>query len=136
MLKPKVEDYAHILIVEGYSDLLFFATGAWSPGPPRIGLFVVPGGGRQGEIETLVWEAWANDPANVGPRSCVDAFLACMGRHDPAAHSPDKGRISALLSVLSDEDPRRGPGARDKVFDFSRPELQPLLDFLRPLVGP
>lgn len=111
-------------------------TGAWTPGPPRIGLFVVPGGGRQGEIETLVWEAWANDPANAGPRTCVDSFLACMESHGRTAHSPDKGRIGALLSVLSDEDPRLGPGARDQAFTFASPELQPLLDFLRPLVTP
>jgi len=211
-----IEEYAHILIVEGYSDLLFYAealewlkkpsgvfikplggsgnfkrkkhklmksmleallspellgkktaigvvvdadtdaadtsqrleaalttitgqpvtTGAWTPGPPRIGLLVVPGGGRQGEIETLVWEAWSNDPANAGPRMCVDSFLACMESHGRTAHSPDKGRIGALLAVLSDEDPRLGPGARDNIFDRSRPELQPLLDFLRPLVTP
>jgi hypothetical protein len=211
-----IEEYAHVLIVEGYSDLLFYAealewlknpsgvfiqhlggsgnfrrkkhklmksmleallsprllanktaigvivdadtdaaatsqrleavlstitgqpviTGAWTPGPPRIGLFVVPGGGRQGEIETLVWEAWSNDPANAGPKTCIDSYLTCMAGHGRTAHSPDKGRIGALLSVLSDEDPRLGPGARDQVFAFARPELQPLLDFLRPLVTP
>jgi len=155
MSAPKLEDCPHILIVEGYSDLLFFAealewlnnpgcvfiqelggagnfrrskrrmkstletflappllaqkaaigvvvdadtdpaatsqtlesalsaitgqpvkTGAWTVGPPRIGLFVVPGPGRQGEIETLVWEAWSNDPVNADARTCVEAFLA------------------------------------------------------------
>lgn len=111
-------------------------TGTWTAGPPSIGLFVVPGGGRPGEIETLVWEAWSSDPANAGPKTCVDTFLACMDSHGKTAHSPDKGRIGALLSVLSDEDPRLGPGARDRVFDFTRPELQPLLAFLRPLVTP
>lgn len=213
MPAPKLEECAHVLVVEGYSDLLFFAealewlkkpsgvfiqelggsgnfrrskrrmqstletflspsllaqkttigvvvdadadaaatsqtleavlsaitgqrvtTGTWTAGPPRIGLFVVPGGGKQGEIETLVWEAWSNDPDNAGPKACIDTFLACMEGHGRTAHSPDKGRIGALLSVLSDEDPRLGPGARDQVFAFSSPELQPLLDFLRPLV--
>lgn len=216
MAPPKLEECAHILIVEGYGDLLFYAealewlknpsgvfiqlldgsgnfkrkkhkeiksglesflspallaqktaigvivdadtdaaatsqrlaavlstitgqpvtTGAWTPGPPRIGLFVVPGGGRQGEIETLVWEAWSNDPANAGPKTCIDSYLTCMASHGRTAHSPDKGRIGALLAVLSDEDPRLGPGARDQAFTFTSPELQPLLDFLRPLVTP
>lgn len=109
--------------------------GAWTAGPPRIGLFIVPGAGRKGEIETLVWESWSNDPKNVGPKQCVETFLACMEGHGHSAHSPDKGRIGALLSVLSDEDPRLGPGARDGKFDFTRPELRPLMDFLRPLVA-
>ncbi|HVK71618.1 MAG TPA: DUF3226 domain-containing protein [Polyangium sp.] len=107
--------------------------GQWTAGPPRIGLFVVSGDGNTGEIESLVWRAWANDPENAGPRTCVETFLACMDGQGHRAKSPDKGRISALLSVLSDEDPRLGPGARDRVFDFSRPEFHPLIDFLRRL---
>ncbi len=109
-------------------------TGTWTAGPPRIGLFLAPGGGRQGEVETLVWDSWSNDPANAGQKQCVEAFLACMQGQGRSAHSPDKGRVGALLSVLSDEDPRLGPAARDRVFDFARPELAPLMDFLRPLV--
>ncbi|MDI1449951.1 hypothetical protein [Polyangium sp. 6x1] len=100
---------SRVLLVEGYGD------------------------GNTGEIESLVWRAWSNDPENAGPRACVETFLACMDGQGHRAKSPDKGRISALLSVLSDEDPRLGPGARDGVFDFSRPELQPLTDFLRRL---
>jgi hypothetical protein len=109
--------------------------GAWTAGPPSIGLLIVPGGGRAGEIESLVWEAWSNDPANEGPKRCVESFLACMAEQGHAAHSEDKGRIGAILSVLSDEDPRLGPGARAtrgrRVFNFERPEFQPLLEFLR-----
>ncbi|MDI1437166.1 DUF3226 domain-containing protein [Polyangium sorediatum] len=107
--------------------------GQWTVGPPRIGLFVVSGDGSTGEAESLVWRAWANDPENAGPRRCVETYLACMDGQGHRAKSPDKGRIGALLSVLSDEDPRLGPGARDRVFDFSRPEFLPLIDFLRRL---
>ncbi|TKD12150.1 DUF3226 domain-containing protein [Polyangium fumosum] len=107
--------------------------GQWTAGPPRIGLFVVSGDGSTGEAESLVWRAWANDPENAGPRRCVETYLACMDGQGHRAKSPDKGRIGALLSVLSDEDPRLGPGARDRVFDFSRPEFHPLIDFLRRL---
>ncbi|MRG91342.1 DUF3226 domain-containing protein [Polyangium spumosum] len=110
--------------------------GQWTKkaeGKASIGLFVVSGDGNTGEIESLVWRAWANDPKNVDPKSCVEGFLACMDGQGHRAKSPDKGRIGALLSVLSDEDPRLGPGARDRVFDFSRPEFKPLIDFLRQL---
>lgn len=107
--------------------------GAWTPGPPRVGLHVAPGGTTEGEIETLVWRAWAGDPRNAPARGCVEQFLACMASGGHAAKSPDKGRIGALLAVLYDEDPRLGPGARSGVFDFSRPEYAPLIEFLRGL---
>ena len=204
MASLKLEDHDRVLIVEGYSDLLFFAelcewlfskevvfikqmggkgnintaslkaflspkllaekkavgvitdadeseagrveslkkclrnltrqeveNGAWTDGPPRIGLFVVPGGGRTGEIETLMWQAWGNDPANVAVKACVDTFLECMQGQGRAPQSIDKGRLSALLAVLNDEDPRLGPGARAKKFDFGRPELAKLVEFLK-----
>jgi hypothetical protein len=204
MASPKLEDFSGVLIVEGYSDLLFFAelcewifggevvfikemggkgnikpaslktflsprllqekkavgvitdadeseagrvqsltqclrtltgqevkNGAWTDGPPRIGLFVVPGGGRTGEIETLMWQAWGNDPANDAVKACVDTFLDCMQGQGRVPQSIDKGRLSALLAVVNDEDPRLGPGARAKKFDFGRPELAELVEFLR-----
>jgi hypothetical protein len=105
--------------------------GTWTAGPPRIGLFVVPGGDRAGEIESLVWEAWSNDPANAATRACIDGFLGCMKAAGHEAHSPDRGRLGALLAVRNDEDPRLGPGARAHVFDFERPELAALVAFLR-----
>lgn len=105
--------------------------GVWSTGTPDLGFFVVPDGLQAGEIETLVWNAWSNDAQNSGARQCIDDYLACMANQGHAARSPDKGRISALLAVLNDEDPRLGPGARARAFSFARPEFLPLLDFLR-----
>lgn len=107
--------------------------GGWTAGPPRIGLYVVPGGGMAGEIESLVWQAWSNDPAHGMAKACIDSFIDCMQASGHKVKSLDKGRIGALLSVLNDEDPRLGPGARSRVFDFARPELALLLDFLRAL---
>lgn len=105
--------------------------GAWTKGSPRIGLFVASGTNGKGEIESLVWEAWSNDPSNATAKTCVEGFLDCMRGAGLEAQSPDKGRIGALLSVRSDDDPRLGPGARARVFDFARPELAGLVSFLR-----
>ena len=105
--------------------------GVWSNGQPNLGFFVVPDGSQPGEVETLAWNAWANDPNNAGPKQCIDDYLSCMAEKGHTAHSPDKGKISALLAVKYDEDPRLGPGARHNVFDFNRPEYEPLLTFLR-----
>jgi hypothetical protein len=105
--------------------------GQWTTGSPRIGVFVVPGNGKTGEIESLTWKAWSNDPRNAGAAGCVDGFLSCMQAQGHLAKSPDKGRINAVLSVLHDDDPRLGPGARSGIFDFSRPEFASLVEFLR-----
>ena len=199
---PKLEDCDRVLIVEGYSDLLFFAellefsgkhgqvfikhfngrsdlatkletfltpqllaskkafgiivdadvnaestaseltklltrltsqpvkSGLWTNGKPSVGFFVTPDGASKGEIETLVWRAWSADPANEHPKRCIDEFVGCMSGAGLKAQSPDKGLVSALLAIRNDEDPRLGPGARAKVFDFSRPEYWDLKQFL------
>lgn len=103
--------------------------GRWSEGNPKIGVYVTPDGINNGEIETLVWNSWAQDPINDLQRTCVQAFIECMEGHGVAAHSRDKGLISALLSIRYDEDPRLGPGARGNVFDLTRPEFARLRSF-------
>lgn len=123
--------------MQAVADRLSKITGqqvgpGWTRGKPRLGLHVVPGASG-GEVESLAWAAWANDPRNVGPRACVEGFLGCMRESGLVAKSPDKGRIGALLAVLYDEDPRLGPGARANAFDFRRPEFAPLCAFLRGL---
>ena len=202
MAKPDIKDFKKVLVVEGYSDLLFYAevleylkkhgqvfiealngkedlitqlevlltpellaakesigviidadqdadaaartlattlknattldltNGIWSNNNPKIGFFIAPGNGQPGEVETLVWQAWSNVPANQHAKQCVDTYLNCMSEINFRAHSPDKGRIGTLLAVRADEDPRLGPGARQNVFDFSLPEFATLNSFL------
>lgn len=105
--------------------------GTWSTGEPKLGFLVVPDGTNAGYVETLVWKAWAADPGNSEAKECVETYLSCMEQHNLRAKRPDKGRVSALLAVKNDEDPRLGPGARAKVFDFDRPEFAGLLQFLQ-----
>ena len=109
------------------------ANGAWDGEAPRVGLFVTPDGTSPGEIETLVWRAWSTDPINERAKQCVESFRDCMRSANLEPHSPDKALIGALLAIRNDEDPRLGPGARAKVFDFGRPEFVPLRQFLEGL---
>ena len=104
--------------------------GIWTDGTPRIGAFVAPGEGREGEIETLVWQSWSEDPANAAPKDCILSYIACMSGAGHTAHSPDKGLVGALLAIRYDDDSRLGPGAREKVFDLARPEFGALRSFL------
>jgi hypothetical protein len=200
---PKLEECSRVLIVEGYSDLLFYAElleylgrhrsvfikqfngkseldakletflspsilaskevigvivdadtnasnafnktadtlshianqqivrNSWTQGSPKIGLFVTPDGNSNGEIETLVWSAWAATPENEAQRTCITDFVDRMSAAGATAQSPDKGLVSSLLAIRNDEDPRLGPGARRKnIFDFSRPQYESLRSFL------
>jgi hypothetical protein len=109
------------------------SVAGWTAASPRVGLWIAPDGEQPGEIETLVWNAWSPDPRNAQPKSCIESFVACMAKSGLSPKSPSKGLLSCLLAICNDEDPRLGPGARCKVFDFLRPELAPLLGFLRGL---
>ncbi len=104
--------------------------GEWTNGVPQIGLFIVPGGSVNGEIETLVWQSWTSDPANAGQRQCIEQFIACMQNQQAKSRSADKAPVGALLAIRYDDDPRLGPGARANVFDLRRPEYDSLKTFL------
>lgn len=91
---------------------------------------MTPDANTQGEIETLVWRAWAADEANADARKCIETFTDCMRTTGHSARSPDKGLLAALLAIRHGEDPRLGPGARANVFDFASPDFAALRDFL------
>jgi hypothetical protein len=106
------------------------SVGSWTNGVPNIGIFITPDGVARGEIETLVWRAWAANPENSSVRTCIEQYRDCMAAAGFNAHSPDKGLISSLLAIRNDDDPRLGPGARTGVFDFAAPEFAQLQTFL------
>ncbi len=104
--------------------------GTWTGGKPDIGIFVTPDGSADGEIETLVWRSWSADPANAPAKACIEQYRDCMSAAGFTAKSPDKGMLSTLLAIRNDEDPRLGPGAQKRVFNFQRPEFAKLREFL------
>ena len=107
--------------------------GEWNEeeGNVRLGFFVAPDKATAGEIETLVWRAFPDEQYAL-MKQTVDEFHAKMASLTPQwkSHSPDKGRIGAYLSAAYDEDPRLGPGAREKKFDFDAPGFARLRAFL------
>jgi 5S rRNA maturation endonuclease (ribonuclease M5) len=106
--------------------------GAWTEGTPRIGLLVVPSPENVGEIEDVVWNAWAADPANAAAKACIETYETCMRENAGLrAHSSVKGRLGSLLALKHDEDPRLGPAARANVFNFSHPGYERVISFLR-----
>jgi 5S rRNA maturation endonuclease (ribonuclease M5) len=106
--------------------------GEWSEGAPKLGFFVAPSPDAIGEIEDLVWLAWAEHAANADAVRCVDQFISCM---EPAHPSPQHGRIAkrrlgSLLSIRHEDDPRLGPAAQARKIDFDAPAFARLREFL------
>jgi hypothetical protein len=113
--------------------------GGWVQHPEgaRIGFHVVPGAEAddQGEIETLVWRS-LQERQDLQPRvQCVESFLACVEGTGVTLRKRDKARVSALLAAIHSDDPRLGPGARAKCFDFGANSLGPLRRFLLGMKG-
>jgi hypothetical protein len=124
-------------VAESFAALLRKLTGqdvivgGWTEGQPHVGLWIAPDCENSGEIETLVWRAWSSDDANAGQKACVESYVACMEKSGHGPKSVHKGLVNSLLALKNDDDPRLGPGARAKIFDFSRPEFVSLLAFLK-----
>ena len=104
--------------------------GTWEEGSPKLGFFVAPDAITKGEIETLTWNAFPSDPKHSEMKIAAQEFHQKMETLGWKSKSPDKGRIGAFLSAAYDEDPRLGPGAREKLFDFNAPGFTRLRHFL------
>ena len=100
-------------------------------GKTKFGVFIVgDASSGKGEVETLVWSSWAGAADNRRLRDCISSYLDCATAAGRQLHSIDKARLGSLLAVLHDEDPRLGPAARGRVFDFTAAELDELRRFL------
>jgi hypothetical protein len=97
----------------------------------RYGVFIVGDGDEKVEVESLAWAAWSGKPGNGAFRGCVDEFIKCAQDRGKRLKSIDKVRIGAVLSVLNEDDPRLGPGARAGQFDFEAAEFAELRGFLK-----
>lgn len=110
--------------------------GTWNIGRPGLGFFVAPDGLNPGELETLVWNIWSSDAGNSAGKESVLTHLSTMEQAGWAAKSPDKARIGAFLAAAHDEDPRLGPGAQKRLFDFDNPGFDRLRGFLLEFTNP
>ena len=107
--------------------------GVWQDGSPRLGFFIAPDPSTAGEIETLTWNAFPADSKHSEMKTAVLEYLQKMDAIGWKAHSPDKAKIGTFLSAAYDDDPRLGPGAREKLFDFDAPGFTRLRHFLEGL---
>jgi hypothetical protein len=115
-------------------------TKAGLPAPPdsgclvgeglRVGVFILPGGGRPGMLEDLCLEAVHADPV----LPCLDEYFACIVRQGyPLPANIAKARVHAWLASRAVPDRRLGEAAKAGEWPWDDPAFEPLQQFLRSL---
>jgi hypothetical protein len=106
------------------------APGAFSPGPPRIGILIVPPGKERGMLEDLCLESISGDPA----LPCVDEFFRCLAaRAGRIPRSDPRSRVHAWLASQEDPCARLGEAAEKGCWPLDGPAFGPMHEFLKAL---
>ncbi len=95
----------------------------------RFGIYIVAGPDGTGEVESLAWDAWQSKVENARLKECVEEFTRCAAAAGLTLRNLDKTRIGAALSILNEDDPRLGAGARANKFDFESAQFKNLREF-------
>jgi hypothetical protein len=95
-------------------------------GSPEVVALVLPDGGRTGDLESLVWESVAGEPAV----PCVEAFFTCLaGAGVSLPRQMSKARVHAYLATLEPPDRRLGDAAAGSLLLLHSPVFDRLLSF-------
>jgi hypothetical protein len=78
--------------------------------PLRVAVFLIPGEGRTGTLEHILWDAAIK--RDVALEKCVEDFSACTGGHIIAAsdNQQAKMRVSAIVAAHCEDNPWASPG--------------------------
>lgn len=100
----------------------------------RVGVFLLPGQGREGTLEDLCLEAIRDDPA----WPCIESYFSCL--HEQGLEQPklasmiSKAKIQAWLASRKTADLARvGIAAQKGYIDWDHAAFDPLKTFLRSL---
>lgn len=104
--------------------------GAFTAGPPKIGVFILPDCQRDGMLETLCLASVLTP----GTTQCIDDFFKCMDREGrPNPPNQTKARTFAFLASQDISDPLVGRAAQKGIWPWSHPAFEKLTQFLRAL---
>lgn len=78
--------------------------------PLRAGVFLMPGAGRNGCLEHILWDAAVGKTPGI--EQCLTDFSACTGGHIMAAsgNHQAKMKMSALVAAFCKDNPWASPG--------------------------
>jgi hypothetical protein len=97
---------------------------------PKIGVFVLPDGTRQGMLEDLFWDVVVDRPEI----SCIDSLFSCLKSsniQEPSNMS--KAKMNVWLAIQHTSDKRLGEAALSGYFPLNHPSLQAFIQFIQSL---
>lgn len=95
---------------------------------PAVTVLILPGDNRQGMLETLLCESFADDPVE----ECIDDFFKCVeSLPDVSIERSDKARAHAYLTTKPNPHFSVGVAAKNDYWDLEHSIFSAVRDFLQ-----
>ena len=95
---------------------------------PAVTVLILPGDNRQGMLETLLCESFADDPVE----ECIDDFFKCVeSLPDVSIERADKARARAYLTTKPNPHFSVGVAAKNDYWDLDHSVFSTVRDFLQ-----
>lgn len=98
---------------------------------PAVAVLILPGGNREGMLETLLCETFAGSEVD----RCIDGFLQCAEESSGPPRRPDKARAHAYLATKPDPHVSVGVAAQKGYWNLEHAALDGVRGFLASLHG-
>ena len=94
---------------------------------PVTQVMILPGAGRTGMLETLLWET-----VGPGEADCIEKFFRCIqDATGQVSERPDKARVHAYIATTDELHVSVGVAAQKGVWEIDHDALRPVRKFLR-----
>ena len=95
---------------------------------PAVAVLILPGDNRQGMLETLLCESFADNPVE----ECIDDFFRCVeSLPDVSIKNPDKARARVYLTTKPNLHFSVGMAAKNDYWNLDHSVFSTVRDFLR-----
>ncbi|MBF0550069.1 MAG: hypothetical protein HQK60_06000 [Deltaproteobacteria bacterium] len=106
------------------------------PGPPRVGVMILPGydpGGDPPTLRTGALEDLCLEIAKVNPvLECADDFLKCVRDRYQSPKHENKSRLHAYLSMVEDyAGDKLGEASAKGAWDYQHPAMSPVKEIIK-----
>jgi len=102
----------------------------FSKSNPSVGIFIMPGKNRDGELEDLCLEAIDEHDKNL---KCTNEFVECIKRYEPHLNKISKRKVQTFLSSQKKLCNSLGLGAQKEYWNFESAVYDDLKSFIEKL---